>query len=257
MVWMVNWLAERVRRVNGLGKTIFLNHFPLEDGFYGGGQWGILSNANPNTSINCGSGATITDLPDAADFTAEAWFRCDSDTGFNQYIVKKGTGWFIRVSSSTSMRFAIYGDVCVLKDVTVSVCDGKWHHTALVWDWATKTLEAFVDGVSYGTESHAMTSYSSDAADDLFFCSFSSSSYILDGCIGYVRLSDTKRYTSDFIPSRTLPVADGNTVEQWPIDEGTGTTVAAVVTSPANDGTISNGTWEQQWNQVGSPVDAV
>ena len=65
------------------------------------------------------------------------------------------------------------------------------------------------------------------------------------GRMGWARISDSVRYTTSFTPiARDAPPAsDANTIEPWNLDEGSGTTAAAQVASPTNDGTIANGSW--------------
>jgi hypothetical protein len=40
------------------------------------------------------------------------------------------------------------------------------------------------------------------------------------------------------------PAVDGTTVELWSMDEGVGVVTAASVNSPANDGAMTDCTWE-------------
>jgi len=243
-----------------------LEHGWLEDGGYLGDEWGVLYDASSNTKINCGSGATLDDIPSGAVFTAEVWFRSDS-TDESRILDKgyaSGAGWSITINSSNGVSSLIN---CATTDaVSISgadeftIGDGKWHHVAVYYDdTGAKTIYIAIDGKwvsSYSTQTAGVGAYVSDAADDFLIGCRPDVSQDFTGCMGWIRLSNNARYTvgTDFVPPRAMPAADGNTIEQWAMNDGTGVTVTASVTSPGNDGTISNGTWERQWDQFNSPV---
>lgn len=242
-----------------------LNRWMLDDAFYGGGQWAVAFNGT-STTVNCGSGATLDDIPDGSPFTVEGWFRADS-TGEGDYghlVCKGGTlgtvsGWRLYIGgSSTQLAFQMDYDATDINHVfTISegITDGKWHHIAVTFDGSgAKTATLWLDGRSRGTSSAASGNYVSDAAHDCYIGADTWGNNSFDGAIGWVRLSDSIRYSASFVPAREFPATDGNTVEQWSFDDGTGTTIVASVTTPGNDGTLSNGTWQQQWDDVLTPV---
>ncbi|MHA2047605.1 MAG: LamG domain-containing protein, partial [Candidatus Thorarchaeota archaeon] len=226
---------------------------------YLGRPWAVVFNGS-NTDINCGSGATLDDIPSGADITVEGWFRHDGGTA--ETIIAKGTsnvsGWIVFVDGSNKIQFKIDLATTNASGISVStINDGKWHHFAGYYIDATKTSYISVDG-KWENSIAGAGAYTSDAGDDLVIGENSSGAWPFEGAIGWCAISNNDRYGAvagtDFIPPRQPPAPDGNHVEMWHLDEGTGATANAEVTSPANDGTISNGTWEEQWNQETTPI---
>jgi len=231
-------------------------------GFYGGGDWGVLGNGN-NTTINCGSAAVLDDMPNGAVLTVDGWFRYDG-TDATSVVVAKGdgsNGWYVAVSSvDNTLIFLVRLATTRANARTVTtVNDKKWHYFAACYVDATKTAYINLDGTWEGSDT-GVGAYQTDVALDLRFLSWSSgASFNWLGSVGWQRFSNNDRYGAaagtDFIPPRAFPAADGNTIEAYSFNDGTGATVVAQVTTPGNDGTITNGTWERQWNQNNSPPE--
>jgi len=240
-------------------SSAVLNHWIAEDGYYGGGQWALIGNAS-NTGVNCGSAAALDDLP-LADFTVEGWFRCDGGgSGHDGALVWKSGGWdtdgfYLNIYNGYISVRINFNNTDVVMNTTPTYNDSAWHHWALDWDQGTLTATLYVDGKEEATGT-AVGAYQSDAAAEFRIGVEGDWGNPFNGAMGWVRLSDVRRYTADFLPSRAFPGADGNTVEAWNINDGTGATVVAQVTSPGNDGTAANPEWEQQWWPTGTPVIA-
>lgn len=227
----------------------------LQDGGYLSEPYAVAFNGS-TTSTNAGSEGTIDDLADNA-FTAEGWFRYDGGgvTAFQRMLDKTGslsTGWtFSR--STNSVSCIVYAST-TNATATFDVVAGKWHHIAITFDDAgDRKLYLWVDGVNVATSSAAVGAIVSDAANDLFIGNRSDGFRPHDGAIGWIRISDNIRYTTDFIPPRAFPANDGNTVRLFNMNEGTGTTIADDSTN-AQNATLSNGTWESQWDFEGTPI---
>lgn len=245
-------------------------HGWMEDGGYLGDQWALNFDAITD-SVDCGSGATLDDMPDGANgFTADVWIRPDTAYSYNKIFVKGNDG--------TTIGWALYENaaqeklacqICYAGGNALSVFDlafdGKWHHVVISFkstgNGGDGKIYASVDGKwasSYTTQTaDGGGAYVSDAAVNLKIGNRYTSSQGWLGCIGWSRFSNINtRYTvgTDFVPPRTMPAADGNTIEQWAMNDGSGPTVTASVTSPGNDGTITGATWERQWDQFASPV---
>jgi len=230
----------------------------LDDGGLPGTDYAVEFNGT-STYIGCGSDASIDDIPSGAEMTVAGWVRLDSTAASTFTIIHKGdaltTGWVVYVGVDGQL----YGYVPLATDnmqctVAVDIGDGKWHYFAFHYDDTTKTGTISVDGV-WGASDTGIGAYQSDAASDLEMGRLTALSSFWDGGIAWIEISDNDRHTAgtDFIPPRA-PYADGNTVEYWLMDEGTGATAAASVTSPNNDGTITNGSWSAIWAIVGTPV---
>ena len=238
-----------------------LEHQWHEDGGYLGRPWAVIANgAYPSgTSINCGSGATIDDMP-SGQFTIDFWARIDSNGINGARWVSKGYGFELRTINN-QMDITIFCATTNAKTVGGwGDWDGKWHHYTLMYDDTGDRKIYFArDGVwklAYGTQTAGVGAYTSDAANDLYLLNLSNGAYTADGALGWIRFSSSLRYTvgTDFVPVRQPPATDGNTIEQYNCDDSSGATLTAEVTSPGNDGTISNGTWEEQWDQEGTPI---
>jgi len=62
-----------------------------------------------------------------------------------------------------------------------------------------------------------------------------------DGVIDWVRIYDKELSTVEL---QDISALSGNLVEAWELEENTGTTTAAEISSPTNDGTLSSSpTW--------------
>jgi hypothetical protein len=233
----------------------------LSDRFYGGDEWGVTTNAGGTSYIDCGSDAGLDNISDNA-FTAEVWYRGTNQAGHNFIFLKGGgwgndIGWYLRYSVT---GFAAGVD-CVTTDASTAVVngialDGKWHHIAMTFDHAgDKLIDIFFDGVetSYAYQVAGDGAIVSDAALNL---NIGNSAFSLgSGTFGWARISNNIRYAANFVPARTPPAPDANTLAQWNMSEGTGVTVDNVGTiGAAADGTITAGTWEPQWYDEGSPV---
>ena len=109
----------------------------------------------------------FVDTPDVAaldtgtgDFSAEAWFRVDTDKTFNVVMGKAlHTGntpgwWFGRINTAT-MRFTIYGTLATKRNVDIASAaytDGTWHHVMVVRErTGDGNLHLYLDGVEPAT----------------------------------------------------------------------------------------------------------
>lgn len=214
------------------------------------------------SSVDCGSDASLDNLP-AGDFTVEAWVRAPAMSAQNDPgIVSKSNSWKLgrRFDDGTSFTFYVYGD-----DDTMGIRSGvdtlvpdTWHHVAATWESSTKTGAIYVDGIYsiaiINSNPASMSNLNDDSSNPLFI-GRSPSSREWDGDIAWVRISDNIRYTSDFTPPAkdAPPATDANTVEQWNLNDGSGTTAVAEV-SASNNGTITDGEWPAVWEVVGTTI---
>lgn len=239
-------------------SSVLNKHAWLEDRFYGGGAYALAFDGS-STWINCGSAAALDDLGAGGNqFTVEAWVRLDSATSTHT-IAHKGNaltgGWSFYLNNGVLYGYVDLVGTNVQAFAGSGLGDGKWHHCVFHYNDATKTGRCAVDGV-WGSANVGAGVYVADAAFNLEIGRLTNLSSYLEGAIGWLRLSDNDRHTAgtDFVPPRAKPANDGNTPEKWGLADGSGATAVADVTSPGNDGTIANGTWEEQWDQEGTPV---
>jgi hypothetical protein len=203
-----------------------------------------------SSTVNCGSNSTIDDIPNGSDFTIELWVRINSTPAdsFARLICKRGTDIGLEtVISNGRLQIVVYFETSNLNFISQSsYLDDTWHHVAFVYDDTTKSADIYVDGieVSYSSQSIGVGAYVSDALRALYFGSIDDNRYFY-GDIGWIRLSDVKRYTSSFTPAgrSSPPEVDANTVEQWDADDGSGDTLTCEVNTPTNNGSMTDVTW--------------
>lgn len=238
--------------------------------------WGMWDGGLPGTpycvecsatKIDCGSGVTLDDLADN-EFTVDVVFRVNS-YGANETLIQKGdlaTGWSLRLLTNDTIRVDIQcATTDALSIVTFSnfqnfAVAGKFHILTIHFDDAgTRQISIAVDGAwasAYITQNAGTGAVVSDAADNLTIASFANNTSQAVGAVAWAALWSDDHHVvgTDFIPPRIAPAPGGNLVECWHMDEGTGVAVVAQVTSPANDGTITAGTWSSIWEIEGTPV---
>jgi hypothetical protein len=204
-----------------------------------------------NDYVGCGSDASLDDLPDGHDMTVEAWVRLDENTG-SMVVASKSNhtamGWWL-ISSGGNLTFRINLTTNHFLVSAPLPADGRWHFARAYWDNTAHNGRISLDGVWLDSDA-GVGNYVSDAAISLLLGKRGVGWYdFWKGGLGWIRISDTDRgggaTGTDFDPPprATPPAIDANTIEQWNIDEGAGSTAAAQVNSPANDGTISGATW--------------
>jgi hypothetical protein len=229
--------------------------------YYGGEPWAVKFNGT-STKIDCGSGATLDDLPaGGATMQVEAWFR--SDAVHIGAIVSKGYrsgnigGWCLNVHTGNHYVFT----VCCATSAAFSqgvvspsiLGDGKWHHILGHYNDTTKAIQVAIDGVWQAAGTAGVGAYKTDVTYNLKIGDDTAGSNYFNGAIGWINLYNNAFYTpgTNFKPPRTPTAPD---VEEWLLNEGTGVTCTAQVTAPANNGTITAGTWQPQWYPEGTPI---
>jgi len=200
----------------------------------------LLDGINDNVAF--GSDAAIDDLF-LADCTVESWFYSSlSDIDF---LLSKFTtaplGWNIKENVGY-LRVRIAHDVTEINyNAAIPYTVDVWQHVAITWDIASKTVTTWIDGQDAGSAT-AAGNYVSDAAHSLN-TAYGGTLNRWTGGLGWVRISDNQRYSAPFTPPprNAPPAIDANTIEQWNVDEGSGSVlVGEVVPITA---TITGATW--------------
>jgi hypothetical protein len=235
----------------------------VDDGGLPGTDYAVEFDGS-STDINCGSGATLDDIPSGGIITISAQVRLDADpANTGAVIVQKGNvgaDGYILYYDKDNDRFTFKVELATTEAVAHSgtyVPDGKWHHVTGYYIDATQTARVALDGI-WGAANAGVGAYQADAARDLYWGRFvTAGNWYWIGGIAWVEIWDNDHLIAgtDFIAPRAPTAAGpGNLIETWWGDEGTGATVTARVTTPANDGTITSGTWSSIWAVVGTPV---
>ena len=209
---------------------------------------------NGTTSfVDVGTDSSLEDLADAA-MTVEAWIYLDSLS--TCYIASKRStggvgGWALYYNNSAGNGIQAWID-CSIADANSKygslLSISTWYHIAFTWDDASYTIpRLWVNGVESSNSVAARNgAIVTDVGNNLNIARYNGDSLYVPGDIAWVRISDTVRWTSDFTPAAkdAPPTIDGNTVEQWNFNDGSGATATAEVDGN-NDGTITDYDWEQ------------
>ena len=242
--------------------SALLNNTWLEDGF-GPNQQDVVSFNGTSTLIDCGSAAALDDIPaGGGDITIGVWIKLDAAHSGNEIIVTKGayitSGWFLYACTDGTIGFYVNCDTTDGSAFTTTAAEpGKWYYIAASYNDTTKAVEIAIDG-RWEAADNTVGAYTSDAATSLVIGRRATAALLyFTGDIGHVSIWSDDHHTAgtDFIPPRTKPGAGGTLVESWGLDDGTGATAVATVTSPGNDGTIANGTWTEKWEYTGTPLE--
>jgi hypothetical protein len=243
-----------------LSSNILKNGW-MNDGGYYGGTWAVKFNGIAGNRINCGHDAGLASLHDNI-LAFESWIRVD--TQGTRYIVEKGPinvrGWTIYTTATAVTVYVECVTTRAYSNVLANVQDGKWHHVSFKFDDAgDRKIYVEIDGAwatSYAAQVTGVGAIIADTTDDLLIGLPISGSFSFPGAFGWMRISNSARYTvgTNFVPARTPPAADANTLWQINMTEGTGITVDNIGSiGAAADGTITAGTWEEQWQFEGTP----
>ena len=179
------------------------------------------------------------------DYTVEAWVKFDS----HQTDAALWSNWNTSSSATRSillecnssgggLKFMINPDGdggawIVLNDSRPIPNTGQWYHLCQTYDHSATTTKCYIDGRFYG-ENTSTTVYNDSNADLHIGINAGNASGMINGQVSNFRWSNSVRYTSEFIPSRTPFTSDGNTVFLGCLDSSAATTA---VTN--NAGTIS------------------
>jgi hypothetical protein len=210
--------------------------------------------------IDCGSDASLDNLPVGRVITIDLWYRPRSEMVDGAYYLATKSdcefGW--------QFNLAIDGGIPAL-DAQLAT-DGlsarstenygaltqldTWQYAALVYsDTGDRKAHLTVGGqwATYLLQGAATGTMSSDTALRLLIGTSEAEGGFPACDIAWLRISDIARFTPgvNFTPpDRCIPPAvDANAVEIWKFPEGAGATTAASVVTPANDGAMTDCIW--------------
>lgn len=132
------------------------------------------------------------------------------------------------------------GDTRVSTPIT-GITSGDLHHIACTR--SATAQELWVDGVRVGSVGPGAFPLPSSATTLSLGGDYRTppEAWTFRGVIDEVRISNSVRYTADFVPERRHSV-DANTLALWHFDEGTGT-VAANAVGSSHTGTVDGALW--------------
>lgn len=207
------------------------------------------------------SPASLDNLP-SADMTAEAWVRINpSDLPTNPNvlaIVSKGSGYV-----GTLYGWALYinqaGHIAAVVDCATSpatasggtdISDGLWHHVAMTWDFATRTVRVWLDGVNDTSVSAAgVGGYNGDSLTVMYIGNDSQTDYF-SGDMGWVRVTASELYTAGFSPPPRWKLPEVSTIGVW-VWEGYGVTIYNLLITGDNGQLYGRGAayqWQTDYN---------
>jgi len=171
-----------------------------------------------NTTSPLGGAVTVSGavLPaQMSNFTAEAFIKANRFVSYPQFIGKArpdvgGLNWWLGMSPNSNLlaRF----DTQIPPDTlgnnqtfttTALVGDGRWHHVAITYDYATKTVRMYKDYEKV-RESVTINPMWLDTGDIRFGGSSGGSTHSFDGWIDEVRLTARVLTPAEFL--HTVPI---------------------------------------------------
>jgi len=206
-------------------------------------------NNNIAANVNCGSDASIDNLPDNA-FTAEAWIYTRDWGGTNSGRIFDKTGgggargWTLYITPSIIWCVIFFAGGTISFGTAWNI-NNQWNHIAITFDDAADRKGImFIDGIFVNASASAVGAFVVDDARDLYIGNRSDLTRNFGGYIGWCRISNFVRYTNNFIPPARckIPEPDANTLAIW-IREGTGTAIDNYQGLAACDGVAANCTW--------------
>ena len=225
--------------------------------------------------VDAGTGSSITNLPDSAAFTAEAWVKFDSlpvgnDVQNNIFGKSDSTDhkWHIGVrgnGSTTNLNSSINNVAISRSSDTIST--NTWYHLVMVYDdnASSRVINLYLNGseVSYSTQNAMTGSYSADSSNELRFGSYSNDTAFTDGLIDNVRIYDYARTPAQIAweYNRGAPVGyykfeecTGTSIKDWGSNANggyngnTATLTVGAAGTQTSAGTCSSGNSAEAWN---------
>lgn len=194
-------------------------------------------------SINCGSDASLDDLHAGA-FTYEL-YSYHEDAFTDAWLLCKGPRLRLYRHYIYAYVYAATTNATVISGNN-TYTSAAWHHVAMTYDnGGDRKIRAFCDGaeVSYNSQVAAEGDILTDASVGAYVGKYEGGP-THNGYVGWVRISNVVRYTSNFTPAARCapPDTDSNTIMLLKLTEGSGTTVADS-SANGNDATLTSVEW--------------
>ena len=198
----------------------------------------------PATLISCGSHASIDDLHDGAlTYRGKWWLYGFPSRGTVGAIITKDK-WRLEINDTGQLVGTIEcadADAVAISEETVPL--EQWVELSMTWDDASYTYpRLWINGreVRYESTQARDGAVVSDAADTLYIQGSGGGSDPAPGYPGRQILDNTVRHTAEYVPVAMWnhPAADGNTIIQYNMNEGSGTTLDNAEGTADRDGTL-------------------
>lgn len=208
-----------------------------------------------STKVNLGSEASLDNLPGAdgeSAYTIEWWQK--GNPGKTILLFSKGNWYISNYENGGRYVKRVYLNCAttdiISNDTASEACEipDEWAHHAVVYNpGGNRKIQMFTRGIAGALSGASAGNYEGDASDDLTLGDNTvwPWTYIPDNVqIGWVRISDNVRYTTNFTPPGrdAPPENDANTVRLFKCDEGAGTTLTDY-SSNAQDATVTDPVW--------------
>lgn len=200
------------------------------------------------TQIERANTASLQDISATASMTVEGWFFTSATTANQRFVVKgqvggANTGWGLW-SLSSQLYFTMFRTTGAVSAVAgAGTVPATWWHWAVTFDVSTGAMRHWINGTATGSAATFSGTYKGDSTQTLYIGRDTGGNY-LTGAVGWVRVSNIVRYSSNFTPAPkcTPPATDANTLLLYRLTEGAGTVIADS-SANTNTGTLANGTW--------------
>lgn len=218
---------------------------------------------NGSNYVEIANSSTFYATSGQSNFTWEAWFKSDASGWagllFAADAAASSEGWYtVFLNGNPYTRWFAPG-TCLGGQAAAhypfhsgdwrvtNVCDGAWHHWAVVMSNNGTNMQDYLDGVAYNNGG-SCTQVLLSASAPLFIGRAVWVAAHWQGNIAEVRLSNTARYTGNFTPATSFTV-DANTVAYYNFSDGSGSTLTDQ-SGNGHHGTLKKatpGSWQNIW----------
>lgn len=157
---------------------------------------------------------------DTQDFTMECWFRFNTTpsnmtlmSSRNYFTVGFNGNWVFRITSSTQFGFYTYDGQSSVQgtDYTVpTMTAGTWYHVAVVR--TNQSTRVYLNGIESSTGAATISRALNDGSISGIQIGRGNNNSPFNGYLDNIRISNTSRYTSNFVPPVSAFPSSGNKV---------------------------------------------
>ena len=203
-----------------------------------------------NDYIDCGSDASIDNVFSGGGTVVARIYPETEGENAGRIFDKRGStagvqlATFNTVGSHVGLRF--FRDFSATDgqwDTESLIPLNAWSTVAVAYDDTTTDPKIYINGVPAVTTETSTPAGAAvtDAANNWLIGSNSATTRSYDGKIDWVRIYDKQLSEAEL---QDVSAMSANLVEAWELEENTGTTAAAEISTPTNDGTLTNApTW--------------
>jgi len=162
------------------------------------GKFGGYSLYTPTTTAYMGVTPQAWSLP--GDFTIENWINTTFTVSSTQWMGDAGVATMQLYYNATN-SFIMYLNATNRTFLATAPSNNAWHHLALVRQ--SGTLSFYIDGVSSGTPISSVTGTLGNGSANICWGSGGcpNGTWVLNGYVDEMRVSNMARYTSNFTPN--------------------------------------------------------